>query len=89
MSFYCVYYAKLISQAPKMPFYCVCYAKLSFNRKPLRLKKNASNDQAGIQQEHKATTTNVIKKSMHPVTRPASNKNARPQRPMGVRKNCI
>ena len=26
------------------------------------LRKDVSNDQAGVQQEHKATTTNVIKK---------------------------
>ena len=30
----------------------------------MRLRKKSSNEQAGIQQEHKATTTNVIKKNV-------------------------
>ena len=43
---------------------------------------------AGIQQEHEATTNNVIQKNMNPMSWLATTRNTRPQQPMGLRKNA-
>ena len=62
-------------------------------------EKHESNELAGNHQEHKATTTNGIKKKciqwqcahpthMRPMTRLASNKNIRPQRSIRLRKSA-
>ena len=43
------------------------------------IKRHVPNDQAGLQNEHDATTTNCDQKRNHPMSRLWSNKNPRPQ----------
>ena len=72
-------------------------------QQPMGLRQHASNDQAAIQHEHKATTKNVIRKNIvhrpgvhtkrtqgkndQVINKQASNKNTRPQQSMWLRKH--